>query len=59
MHPELRVEITRYVDDHQPGFIQCEFVDAVGQRHTMVDKVPMFTIADLDFESCYPQPGVT
>jgi hypothetical protein len=57
MQAELRVEITRYVDDYQPGIVQCEFTDAVGRRHVVVGKLPVFTAADLGFDSCYPQPG--
>jgi hypothetical protein len=57
VYPELRVEITRYVDDYQPGIVQCEFTDAAGQRQVIIGKLPMFTCADLGFSSCYPQPG--
>ena len=55
---ELVVEIVRFVDDTQPGAVACEFVDAAGCRHTIIDKVPMFTVESLDAESQYPQPGV-
>lgn len=57
MTTNLAVNIVRYVDDHQPGWVEVEFVDAQGQRHTFVDKVPGFTSLPLDAHSSYPQPG--
>jgi len=57
MHAELQVEFTKFVDDSFPGFVQCEFSDALGKRHAIVDKVPVLTLAELGPESTYPQPG--
>jgi len=54
----LAVEIVRFVDGHQPGWVACEFVDAEGRRHTIVDKVPVFGLDSLDAGSKYPQSGV-
>jgi hypothetical protein len=55
---ELRVQIVRFVsDDPQPGIVACEFIDAEGQLHAFVDKVPMFTAESLDASSFYPTPG--
>ncbi len=59
---ELAVQIVRCVDDeHQPGWIECEFADAEGRRHTIVDKIPIFsmdpTLDPLDGNTKYPQPG--
>ena len=53
----LTVQIVRFVDPHQPGFVECEFTDADDRRHTLVDKVPIFTVEDLDGSSAYPRPG--
>ncbi|MFZ0980832.1 MAG: hypothetical protein WAN23_15625 [Candidatus Acidiferrales bacterium] len=53
----LAVQIVRFVDAHQPGFVACEFVDAEGSRHTLIDKVPIFSAERLDSSSKYPQPG--
>ncbi|HKV64614.1 MAG TPA: hypothetical protein VJO16_22105 [Candidatus Acidoferrum sp.] len=53
----LAVEIVRFVDDHQPGWVACEFVDAEGRQHALVDKVPIFGFDFLDGRSKYPQPG--
>jgi hypothetical protein len=54
---ELTVQIVRFVDDHQPGWVECEFVDAGGRKHAFVDKVPGFSRDSLDETSAYPQPG--
>jgi hypothetical protein len=53
----LAVEIVRFVDDHQPGWVECEFVDAEGRRHTIVDKVPILSLEPLEATSKYPQAG--
>jgi len=52
---DLAVQIVRFVDDHNPGFVESEFVDADGRRHVLMDKAPIFTNEDLDRESQYPQ----
>ena len=56
--PCIRVSISRFVDEHQPGFVECEFTDANGTVHTLVDKVPIFSSEDLWTDSVYPQPGL-
>jgi hypothetical protein len=53
----LRVTICRYVDAAFPGWVECSMVDATGQEHLFVDKVPMVTVAALDETSNFPQPG--
>jgi hypothetical protein len=37
------VKIVRLVEDGQPPFVECEFEDATGCRHTFLDKEPIFT----------------
>lgn len=54
-HCPLRV---RFVSEDQPGWVECEFVDSAGVRHTLRDKVPVFTADDLWSTSVYPQRGV-
>ena len=56
--PEVRVIISRYVDDSFPGFVECRLVDALGHEHVFVEKVPVVTEADLVAASSYPQSGV-
>ena len=53
----LYVQIVRFVDEQQPGWVECEFTDADGRRHKIVDKLPIFTSADLRADSAYPQAG--
>jgi len=55
--PNLAVEIVRFVDDHQPGWVECEFIDAEGRRHTIIEKVPIVSPDKLDSTSEYPQSG--
>ena len=55
---ELAVQVVRFVSDEpQPGIVACEFVDADGRRHTLIDKWPMCGSKLLDAHSVYPQPG--
>jgi len=55
---ELAIQIVRCVNDkHQPGWVEGEFIDVEGRRHTLVDKVPIFSAAPLDSNSQYPQMG--
>ena len=55
--PALAVEIIRLADEHFPGFVECGFVDVLGNRHTFVEKVPVVTQSNLNVRSSYPQPG--
>jgi len=59
--PELMtavvVEISRFVDEHQPGFVECALVDASGTKHTFIEKVPVVSTANLLSSSQYPQLG--
>ena len=54
----IRMKIVRFVDKHQPGFVECVFTDARGTTHTLIDKIPTFTAEDLWIDSEYPQPGL-
>lgn len=55
---ELVVQIERFVDEHQPGFVERSLVDALGKKHFFVEKVPIVTTEDLWSDSQYPRPGV-
>jgi len=54
--PSLRVSIIRFINEDQPGFVECEFTDANGTVHTLADKVPIFSLEALWSDSIYPQP---
>jgi hypothetical protein len=55
--PNLRVSIVRFVDETQPGVVECEFTDANDRVHRLIDKVPIFSEHALWIDSQYPQPG--
>ena len=54
---DLTVQIVRFVDDYQPRIVECEFTDASGRPHRLIDKAPIFTTATLTAGSLYPQPA--
>jgi len=54
---DLTVQIVRFVDDYQPGIVECEFADAAGRAHRLIDKAPIFTTAAPTADTTYPQPG--
>jgi len=53
----VSVQIVRFVDNGFPGWVECEVIDAEGRRHTLRDKVPIFTAELLDADSKYPTMG--
>jgi hypothetical protein len=53
----LTVQITRYVDDHFPGFVECTFQDTEGKIHVFVEKVSVVSREALDVTSVYPAIG--
>lgn len=55
--PLLRLQIVRFVDESQPGWVAGVFTDAEGQEHTIIDKVPVIATSELWTDSQYPQPG--
>src|ERR1043165_3268439 len=52
------IEIVRYIDEAQPGWVECRLTDAWGHEHRLRDKVPIFTSSELTSDSPYPQPGL-
>jgi hypothetical protein len=54
----LLVQIDRFVDEHQPGFVECSLIDSSGKTHLFLEKVSVVTSSDLWSGSQYPQPGV-
>lgn len=55
---QLKVQIVRYVDDHFPGFVECELVDAGGHLHRFVEKGPVVSDEWPGPEDSYPKDGV-
>jgi hypothetical protein len=56
-HWFLRAQIIRWVDDYQPGIVECRFTDALGQEWSVIEKLPILTDANLWSDSEFPQPA--
>jgi hypothetical protein len=54
----VRIEIVRFIDESQPGWVDCTLIDALGRRWAFIEKVPIITAEPLDADSVYPAPGV-
>lgn len=54
----VRVEILRWVDDWQPGWVECRLTDSYCREHTFIEKVPVVSKKAIYPESAYPQPGL-
>ncbi len=54
----IRIKVTSFISDDQPGFVECKFNDAWNKEHIVQDKVPIVTEKYLDANSEYPQDGV-
>lgn len=54
----VKVSIRRYVDDSQPGWVECVLVDAQDREWLIIEKVPIVTSENLSPTSSYPQPGI-
>jgi hypothetical protein len=59
---QLAIQVKRCLDnEHDPGWIECDFVDVESRRHTIVDKIPIFRIDPafdpLDSNTNWPQPA--
>ncbi|WP_141753320.1 hypothetical protein [Duganella sp. HH101] len=57
MKVTLQVQVERFVDDHQPGFVACALIDAEGRRHEFIEKGPVVSKGNLWSDSLYPQAG--
>jgi len=55
--PLLNVTITRFIDQHQPGFVECVLVDVRGRKWIFNEKIPIVSSEILDADSEYPRPG--
>ena len=54
---QLQITIERYVDDHQPGFVEFSFLDSDGVARRFIEKVPVITRERLSHDSSYPRPA--
>jgi hypothetical protein len=54
----VRAAITRWVDDHQPGFVEYRFTDRFGHEWTIVEKLPVVTANESVWSNRrFPQPA--
>jgi hypothetical protein len=56
--PAVTVSIERFLDEYQPGIVECALTDAFGKRHLIVEKVPVVTKEDIWSSSSYPRAGL-
>lgn len=54
----LRVTIVRWVDDHQPGWVECQFTDAQDRTWVVIEKAPVISAEDLGPDTLYPRSGM-
>ena len=54
----IKIKITKFISENQPGFVECTFFDASNKEHIVQDKVPIVTEMYLNANSEYPQDGV-
>jgi len=55
--PSVVIQITRFVDESFPGFVECKLIDAKGETHIFIDKVPVVSLDALWSSSAYPCAG--
>jgi hypothetical protein len=54
----IPIQIIRFVDPHQPGFVECSFMDAFGCAHYFVEKYPVVSKEEITADSSYPRSGI-
>lgn len=54
----IKITITSFISNDQPGFVECMFYDALGKQHIVEDKAPVVSDKYLDAYSEYPQEGI-
>jgi hypothetical protein len=54
----VTVSIVRFVDETQPGWVECKLVDAQGRAHRFVEKIPVVSSEDLRAHTALPRPGI-
>lgn len=54
----VKVTITRYVRDDQPGFVECQLQDIHGWRWVFIEKIPVVSEEALGADDSYPRPGM-
>jgi hypothetical protein len=55
---QLRVQISRYVEDYFPGIVECQLLDAAGCVHTFIEKGPVVSDGWPGPDDKYPIGGL-
>ncbi len=53
----LAVTILRWVEDSQPGWVECALADARGRTHLFREKSPVVSTEALNSTTAYPRSG--
>ncbi len=54
---QVKVQVSKYVDDSQPGWVECTLIDVNDREWVFVEKVPVVTTKNLNKDSTYPDQG--
>jgi len=54
---EIKIQILRIVDTRQPGFVECQFSDAWGVVHVVIEKIPVVSREHLWMDNKFPACG--
>jgi hypothetical protein len=55
--PNVRVTIEAFIDEYQPGIVECSLQDVHGKVWKFIEKVPVVSLEDLWSDSEYPRTG--
>ena len=55
--PSVAIQIARFVDEYQPGIVECVLVDAFGRPHVFIERAPVVSTENHGSTSCCPRPG--
>jgi hypothetical protein len=53
----VQVTISKFVDEYQPGIVECWLEDVHGRRWRFIEKAPLVSDKDIWTDSEYLQPG--
>jgi len=54
----IKVKILKAADHSSfPGWVECLFVDVWGVEHIFIEKTPVVTCKNINFDSKFPQDG--
>lgn len=57
MMASVQVAITKEIDDHVPGWVECELIDIDGKLHVFREKTPIVDSGEGEAGADYPRLG--